>query len=129
MNGPCGVAVGGETVVALSRRSVTLYYKRAMQEANIDGLRYEGGPLMLDNGQLDAGNECYCDGECVAGGVANVSSCRYGAPAFVSFPHFHLADPAYRTAVGGMHPSADNHSFYIAMEPVREPNPSKLAKV
>ena len=97
---------------------MTLQYKRAAREANIDALRFEGGPLMLDNGQLEADNECYCDGECVAGGVANVSSCRYGAPAFVSFPHFHLADPAYRAAVAGMRPSADQHAFYIALEPV-----------
>ncbi|XP_052122947.1 protein peste-like isoform X1 [Frankliniella occidentalis] len=98
-------------------RSVSLDYAGAMREAGVDGLRFEGGPLMLDNGALDAANECFCDGECVAGGVANVSACRYGAPAFVSFPHFHLADPAYRAAVRGMRPSADRHSFFIALEP------------
>ncbi|KAJ1519319.1 hypothetical protein ONE63_004618 [Megalurothrips usitatus] len=98
-------------------RSVSLDFAGRMQEAGVDGLRFEGGPLMLDNGQLDADNACFCDGQCVAGGVANVSACRYGAPAFVSFPHFHLADPAYRAAVGGMRPSADSHAFYIALEP------------
>lgn len=105
--------------VCVLRRSVSLDYVRRMREAGVDGLRYEGGPLMLDNGQLDGDNECFCGGECVAGGVANVSACRYGAPAFVSFPHFHQADAAYREAVGGMAPSADRHSFYIALEPVR----------
>ncbi|KAK3923344.1 Protein peste [Frankliniella fusca] len=98
-------------------RSVSLDYAGPMREAGVDGLRFEGGPLMLDNGALDAANECFCDGECVAGGVANVSACRYGAPAFVSFPHFHLADPAYRAAVRGMRPRADRHSFFIALEP------------
>lgn len=102
-------------------RSVSLDYAGPALAKGVAGLRFEGGPRMLDNGELDPANTCFCGGaggDCVPGGVANVSACRYGAPAFVSFPHFYLADPSYRAAVSGMRPDADKHSFYIALEPV-----------
>lgn len=62
--------------------------------------------------------ECYCSGDCIPYGLLNASACRYGAPAFVSLPHFYKADPIYRDAIQGMNPDADKHNFYITLEPV-----------
>jgi scavenger receptor class B, member 1 len=54
----------------------------------------------------------------VPSGLFNVSSCRFGAPVFMSFPHFYNADPFYRQQVEGMTPEKDKHEFFIALEPV-----------
>uniref|UniRef100_A0A1B0GM36 Uncharacterized protein n=1 Tax=Phlebotomus papatasi TaxID=29031 RepID=A0A1B0GM36_PHLPP len=50
-------------------------------------------------------------------GVLNISSCRYGSPVFVSFPHFYAADPFYLDQVEGINPSKDKHQFYLTIEP------------
>lgn len=42
---------------------------------------------------------------------------RFGAPLFVSYPHFYLADPVYVNAVTGIHPNKTKHEMYIALEP------------
>lgn len=59
---------------------------------------------------------CYCNGKCSPAGLMNITSCRYGAPAFVSLPHFHKGDPSLRQQVIGMQPT-DEHDFYITLEP------------
>merc|ERR1712013_325869 len=44
-------------------------------------------------------------------GVFNTSVCRFGAPVFVSQPHFHQADPYYLNMVGkGIAPNSSLHS-------------------
>ncbi|XP_063990082.1 protein croquemort-like [Diachasmimorpha longicaudata] len=65
---------------------------------------------------VDMGH-CYCDGECSPMGVINITTCRYGAPGFVSLPHFHKGDPILREAVTGLNPNEMNHSFYYLLEP------------
>ncbi|KAK2581278.1 hypothetical protein KPH14_008068 [Odynerus spinipes] len=60
---------------------------------------------------------CYCNGECTPTGLINITSCRYGAPAFVSLPHFYKADPTLREQVVGMNPNEEDHNFYITLEP------------
>ncbi|KAK0075820.1 hypothetical protein PV325_006271, partial [Microctonus aethiopoides] len=61
--------------------------------------------------------QCYCNGECSPMGVINITACRYGAPGFVSLPHFYKADPILREQVTGMKPNETKHSFYITLEP------------
>ncbi|XP_043485899.1 protein croquemort-like, partial [Polistes fuscatus] len=63
-------------------------------------------------------NNCYCNGECSPSGLINITSCRYGAPVFVSLPHFYKADPILGNQVVGMNPNEDDHSFYINIEPL-----------
>ncbi|XP_066598162.1 protein croquemort-like [Prorops nasuta] len=59
---------------------------------------------------------CYCNGECTPSGLINITACRYGAPAFVSLPHFYKGDPVLLDQVHGLRPSSD-HDFYIILEP------------
>lgn len=65
---------------------------------------------------VNIGN-CYCNGKCTPVGLMNVSSCRYGAPVFVSLPHFHRADPSLRERVVGLNPDEELHDFAITLEP------------
>ena len=62
--------------------------------------------------------QCFCNGDCSPMGLMNVTACRYGAPAFVSLPHFYKADPTLRDKITGMNPKEEEHNFYITLEPV-----------
>lgn len=72
----------------------------------------EDDPDVVNEGQ------CYCNGECSPMGVINITACRYGAPGFISLPHFHKGDPVLRDQFIGLNPKEDNHTFYITLEPV-----------
>lgn len=82
-------------------------------------LKFSGGDRAVDNGTLYPENECYCNGECIPSGLFNISSCRYGTPVFMSFPHFYNADPFYHEQVEGMKPDKDKHQFFMSFEPVK----------
>ncbi|KAI4501461.1 hypothetical protein M0802_003338 [Mischocyttarus mexicanus] len=69
-----------------------------------------------DSDVVNLGN-CYCNGECNPSGLINITSCRYGAPAFASLPHFYKGDPMLSNQVEGMNPNEEDHSFYIVLEP------------
>ncbi|KAG7213401.1 hypothetical protein KM043_002686 [Ampulex compressa] len=69
-----------------------------------------------DSEVLDMG-QCYCNGECTPMGLLNVSACRYGAPAFVSLPHFYKGDPILTEQFVGLDPKEEKHNFHIVLEP------------
>ncbi|XP_011500429.1 PREDICTED: protein croquemort-like [Ceratosolen solmsi marchali] len=73
----------------------------------------------VENDDPDVVNEgrCYCNGECSPMGLINITACRYGAPGFVSLPHFHKGDPVLRERFTGLDPKAEDHSFDIVLEP------------
>lgn len=62
--------------------------------------------------------QCFCNGECAPQGVINITACRFGAPGFISLPHFHKGDPMLRNQFTGLNPNDDDHSFSITLEPV-----------
>lgn len=66
---------------------------------------------------VNMGN-CYCNGECTPSGLINLTSCRYGAPAFASLPHFYKADSSLLDQVEGLSPNEKDHNFFITLEPV-----------
>ena len=52
--------------------------------------------------------------------MLNVSSCKFNAPAFISYPHFYKADPFYLNQFdpGMFNPNADLHESHLSLEPV-----------
>lgn len=81
--------------------------------SNLTGVKFVAGADVFDNSI-----PCYCpDGKCPLSGVRDISVCK-GAPAFISFPHFYLADPSYRNAVEGMKPDPEKHAFRMTLEKV-----------
>ncbi|XP_073972729.1 protein peste-like isoform X2 [Rhodnius prolixus] len=98
-------------------RSLKLTFKEEEVIHGITGYKYTGNEYTFDNGTLDPSNECFCNGACSPAGVLNVTSCRYGAPGFVSFPHFYLADKFYLDQVEGMRPDAAKHTLFITLQP------------
>jgi len=53
-------------------------------------------------------------------GLLNVSTCKYNSPAYVSFPHFYLADPALLDQFhpdSDLNPNEEEHSAYLSLMP------------
>uniref|UniRef100_A0A0A1WNN1 Protein croquemort n=1 Tax=Zeugodacus cucurbitae TaxID=28588 RepID=A0A0A1WNN1_ZEUCU len=98
-------------------RTVPLDYVETAEIEGLRGFKYSGGARSIDNGTLYPENSCFCGGECVPSGVMNISSCRFGSPVFMSYPHFYNADPYYTEQIDGMMPEKEKHEFYMILEP------------
>ncbi|KAL0831626.1 hypothetical protein ABMA28_002400 [Loxostege sticticalis] len=90
----------------------------------IEGVQYAASNPPFDNGRHDPRTACYCDTDwdpekpdrdCLPPGALNVSACRFGAPAFVSLPHFLNADPYYPSKIKGLNPTSE-HNFRLSLE-------------
>ncbi|XP_072939023.1 protein croquemort-like [Epargyreus clarus] len=86
---------------------------------DISGVQYAANDSVFDNGYSYPKMACYCDevrdADCLPAGALNVSACRYGAPAFVTLPHFLNMDPYYAGKVDGLRPTQE-HNFRLALE-------------
>lgn len=99
-------------------RSLPLDFEEEVTIHGLKAYKYSGDRRAIDNGTLYPETACFSAGEIVPSGVLNISSCRFGTPVFVSFPHYYGADPFYLDQVEGLSPSKDKHQFYMSMEPV-----------
>lgn len=97
-------------------RPLDLYFTDELDKNGLKVYKYSSTEQTLDNGQKYAENKCYSLNDNILPGVMNISACRFGAPVFVSMPHFYAADPSYLN-FSGLNPSADKHAFYIALDP------------
>uniref|UniRef100_A0A0A9ZAI4 Protein croquemort n=2 Tax=Lygus hesperus TaxID=30085 RepID=A0A0A9ZAI4_LYGHE len=81
---------------------------------------HDGDALTLDNGELSYDNKCYCSPSsgCPPTGARNVAKCRFGAPAYISFPHFYLADGVYAEKVTGLNASEEHHKLTISLDKI-----------
>lgn len=98
-------------------RYLDLYYTDEQIVNGLTAYKYSGTERSVDNGTKYSEYSCFSKGERLASGLMNVSACRYGAPVYISFPHFYAADPSYLNYVSGMKPSKSDHEFYIALDP------------
>lgn len=101
-------------------RSLQLKYDGEGEKFGVRAQRFRADESVLDNGRRYEEAACYCTADAqtcpdLAPGVMNVSTCKFGAPAFLSFPHFYLADESYREQVEGMVPDEALHSFYMLL--------------
>lgn len=96
---------------------LTLVYDNTTVHKGLSGVRYISDELMLDNGQKVPWRKCYCTDQCIPSGALDISRCKWNAPAFISMPHFYLADESYRENITGMSPDKKKHEIQIAIEP------------
>lgn len=97
--------------------SLSAAYENTTVYEGLTGVRYISDDTIFDNGTKVPSRRCYCDGDCIPSGALNISSCKWGAPAFLSLPHFYLADPSYIENIDGMKPNKEKHELSIAIEP------------
>lgn len=50
-------------------------------------------------------------------GLQNISPCQYGAPVYVSNPHFYKTSPELLEAVEGLTPEKEKHESYLIIQP------------
>ncbi|KAF2902255.1 hypothetical protein ILUMI_03930 [Ignelater luminosus] len=96
--------------------SITITYNSTEVVDGVAGKKYVGTDYVFDNGTKYPEQACYYS-KPTPSGIRDVSKCRFGAPLFVSYPHFYLADPVYKNAVKGLHPDKTKHEMYITLEP------------
>lgn len=102
-------------------RSLTLEKSGVDSFQGMLGNEFTSTKDMFDNGTNVPSRKCYCmDSECQPSGTLNISSCRFGAPAFISLPHFYLADKTYISNLSGMKPDKNEHEFRVLIDHVNK---------
>lgn len=99
-------------------RSLSFTFLKEVKIHGINTYRYWADQIQLDNGKYNPENKCFCsEDSCLPAGGVNVSTCKFDAPAVVSYPHFLFADPIYREGVIGMKPDPEKHRMYLDLIP------------
>ncbi|KAK9686067.1 CD36 family [Popillia japonica] len=80
------------------------------------GKKYIGTDFLFDNGTKYPEQKCFVNDKSFPSGVRDVSACKFGAPAFVSFPHFYLADNYYTDPIVEVRASVQ---LNLLIEPMR----------
>ncbi|XP_036383261.1 scavenger receptor class B member 1-like [Megalops cyprinoides] len=96
-------------------RSMELVYQGQGEVKGIPVFRFVAPKTLFANGLDYAPNEGFCP--CRQSGIMNVSSCRNGAPVFISHPHFFNGDPALWDSVLGLDPNEEEHGLFIDIHP------------
>jgi len=130
--GECGVVKGGagefypprlnKTYIDLFSndlcRSIRFNYNTTAYPFGIHSYEYIADASMFANGTENPDNACYNPQDVfLPSGVYNTSICRFGAPVFVSQPHFLFADSYYRNRVMGLNPDQNKHRTFMRIEP------------
>eukprot|EP00088_Acartia_fossae_P042692 TRINITY_DN4488_c0_g2_i2.p1 TRINITY_DN4488_c0_g2~~TRINITY_DN4488_c0_g2_i2.p1 ORF type:complete len:496 (+),score=94.32 TRINITY_DN4488_c0_g2_i2:56-1543(+) len=97
-------------------RSLKFEYNSTVYPHGIHSYEYVATKDLFANGTDNPENACYNPTH-LPSGVYNTSICRFGAPVFISLPHFYLADPYYGSLVEGMKPEQDKHRTFLRIEP------------
>ncbi|XP_008837471.1 scavenger receptor class B member 1 isoform X2 [Nannospalax galili] len=97
-------------------RSMNFVYQESGVFEGIPTYRFIAPETLFANGSVYPPNEGFCP--CRESGIQNVSTCRFGAPLFLSHPHFYNADPVLSEAVAGLHPNPREHSLFLDIHPV-----------
>ena len=84
------------------------------------GYDYKLDKMFFANSTTNPENECYENGEQLPDGLFDASPVRFGAPVFMSQPHFYQADPYFASllAEGSMKPDQKLHETSIVYEPI-----------
>jgi len=99
-------------------RTVRFNYRRELKVQGIDSYEFVADHDMFANGTENPANSCYePEGASLLSGLYNASLCRFGAPVFLSQPHFYQADPYYLSGVEGLQPKEELHGTYFRVEP------------
>jgi len=94
--------------------------KEHSEQFSIHGIpveKFELSPTNFANGTVCRENSCYNNN--LPTGVQNVTTCKRKSPAYISRPHFHLADPIYQDQFQfGVTPRVGDHDSTFWIEPL-----------
>ncbi|XP_055601457.1 scavenger receptor class B member 1 [Uranotaenia lowii] len=97
-------------------RALPLVYRHPVEK---DGISADLYTLAEDAyGPANENNTCYDDKHYKRyQGLQNISPCQYGAPVYISNPHFFQSDPQLLDAVEGLNPQQDIHQTFFKIQP------------
>ncbi|XP_072171405.1 lysosome membrane protein 2-like [Diadema setosum] len=101
-------------------RSIFAVYLEDCNTRGIPTYRFSPPPYLFANHTVYPPNIGFCTPNgthCYPGGLLNVSSCQFGAPIFMSSPHFLYADQSVLDMVNGVHPVEELHRTFFDVEP------------
>ncbi|XP_073333908.1 lysosome membrane protein 2-like isoform X2 [Pagrus major] len=100
-------------------RSIYMEFEKDVEVKGIPAYRFTPPRSVLASKEENPANEGFCVSpkECLGTGLLKVSPCRKGAPVVASFPHFHLAEDKYVSAIGGMSPQREHHQTFLDLNP------------
>lgn len=99
-------------------RIMPLEYVKSIVKDGIDADLYELPENTYGDSQNNENNSCYDTHDYRAvKGLQNISPCQYGAPVYLSNPHFYQADPSLLAEVEGLKPNRTLHQTYFKIQP------------
>lgn len=102
-------------------RSLPLEFQEEVAgEQGLDGYRFVPPSNVFGTPKENPDNACFCNvprGCATPSGVFNISSCQYGSPTMLSWPHFFQADPKLVSSVVGLKPEQGKHQLYVDVQP------------
>ena len=105
-------------------RTLRFNYEEDIKVHGITGYKFVLDQEIVDNSTDENGYACcnpYPDEDVyLPRGLLNVSACKYDSPAYVSYPHFYLADESLLDAFhedSAIKPSKEKHETFISLEP------------
>lgn len=103
----------------ICRKFDLVFQKEVTTLNDIPAWRYRAPENIFAHPDNRSDNQCYCtEGKpCPPGGVFNSSVCTFGAPIYISFPHFYTGEPELFEKFEGLHPEAESHGTYADLHP------------
>ncbi|XP_078667501.1 scavenger receptor class B member 1-like [Branchiostoma floridae x Branchiostoma belcheri] len=98
-------------------RSVHAVFESEQTARDIPVYRYTARPNLLQSGDNNPDNRCFCLGACLPDGLMDGRSCHQGAPIVLSLPHFYQGDPRLLDTVWGLQPDKLRHQTFLDIEP------------
>jgi len=100
-------------------QSLPLVYQEEVKHQGITTYRFVPPRHVFGTPAENPYNQCFCvsEGCNTPSGLFNISSCQFGSPMMLSWPHFFQADPKLREAVEGLRPRQDKHQFQMDIIP------------
>eukprot|EP00095_Tigriopus_kingsejongensis_P001032 maker-scaffold972_size74859-snap-gene-0.9 protein:Tk01032 transcript:maker-scaffold972_size74859-snap-gene-0.9-mRNA-1 annotation:"hypothetical protein DAPPUDRAFT_303163" len=104
-------------------RTIRFNYKEESEVRGLSGYRYYLDEEFLANSSYVSENFCFNPTPDptlhLPNGMLNVSTCKFNSPAYVSFPHFYLADEALidQFPPGTLKPDPSLHANYLSLMP------------
>ncbi|XP_054085205.1 lysosome membrane protein 2 isoform X2 [Zeugodacus cucurbitae] len=98
-------------------RVIPLQYQRGVQKDGIGADLYILPENTYGDSSNNPENECFDtnDYEPIKG-LQNISPCQYGAPVYISNPHFYQANESLLHSVEGLKPNKDEHETYFKIQ-------------
>ncbi|XP_065360700.1 lysosome membrane protein 2 [Calliphora vicina] len=99
-------------------RVIPLQYEKGVTKDGINADLYKLPETSYGDAKNRPENQCFDtrDYDAVKG-LQNISPCQYGAPVYLSNPHFYQADSSLLESVEGLTPNKSQHETYFKIQP------------